>query len=300
MRIGATSAVSGRLGNPGTAAGAFSLAFWDRGWEPPLLVYPGLRVAAPLPAASAPKFPLPPLPRLSPSPGTVRQPLGSSSSLSSSSSSAVRLPPSPSTFLVVPPPPNRARRTPQLTSHSGGASRKTSPCDSARVGSARRGAAQQAAQPHLARSRRAMGAPGGACRRRGRAGAGEQPPPARPPSCLRRAGRLCLPPPLPPALRCGCRQREGGESRGGGREGRRRLPSRSRRHGGRCSPGAVMPTGCRSPPGRDALGSPRRFRAGCAGGFRGCPSSRPRALPASSQILNKGCWVASVNERIRN
>lgn len=281
----------------------FSFAFRDRGWEPPLLVSPGLRVAAPLPAASAPKFPLPPLPRLSPSPGTVRQPLGSSSSLSSSSSSAVRLPPSPSTFLVVPPPPNRARRTPQLTSHSGGASRKTSPCDSARVGSARLGAARRnrqrsltwrgAAAPWERRAEPAGGAAGpgpGSSHR----------PPARPPSCLRRAGRLCLPPPLPPALRCGCRQREGGESRGGGREGRRRLPSRSRRHGGRCSPGAVIPRGCRSPPGRDALGSPRRFRAGCAGGFRGCPSSRPRALPASSQILNKGCWVASVNERIRN
>lgn len=150
----------------------------------------------------------------------------------------------------------------------------------ARLSSARFGSAQQAAQPYLARSRRAMGAPGGACRRHGRSrgrggGAGEQPPPARPPSCLRRAGRLCLPPPLPPALRCGCRQREGGESRGGGREGRRRLPSRSRRHGGRCSPGALMPAGCRSPPGRDARGSPRRFRGRCAGGSRGAPALAP-------------------------
>ena len=255
MRIGATSAVSGRLGNPGTAAGAFSLAFWDRGWEPPLLVYPGLRVAAPLPAASAPKFPLPPLPRLSPSPGTVRQPLGSGSSLSSSSSSAVRLPPSPSTFLVVPPPPNRARRTPQLTSHSGGASRKTSPCDSARVGSARRGAAQQAAQPHLARSRRAMGAPGGACRRRGRAGAGEQPPPARPPALLPPPGREALPAaasPSCPALRL--------QAAGGRREQRGR-------QGGKEETPLALPQARREmlPRSGDADGMPLPSRPGCSG-----------------------------------
>lgn len=220
MRIGATSAVSGRLGNPGTAAGAFSLAFWDRGWEPPLLVYPGLRVAAPLPAASAPKFPLPPLPRLSPSPGTVRQPLGSGSSLSSSSSSAVRLPPSPSTFLVVPPPPNRARRTPQLTSHSGGASRKTSPCDSARVGSARLGAARRnrqrsltwrgAAAPWERRAEPAGGAAGpgpGSSHR----------PPARPPASAGPGGSACRRLSLLP---CAAAAGSGREERAEGEAGR--------------------------------------------------------------------------------
>lgn len=278
---------------PGHGGGRFSLCFSGsgRGTSPPRFT----RAAggSPPPGSLRPLIPLPPLPRLIPSPGTVRQPPGSGSS-------DVRFPPSPSTFLVVPPPPNRARRTPQLTSQSGGASRKTSRRDSARRDSARRNRQRSltwrgAAAPWERRAEPAGGTAGAGA---GAVGLGSS---HRPPALLPPPGRAALPAaaaPSCPALRL--------QAAGGRREQRGR-------QGGKEETPLALPQARREmfPRSADAGGMPLPSRPGCSGlssqvpgqvcgGFPGCPSSRPDALTAPLQILNKGCCVSNVNERIKN